>query len=234
MTKTYRFKFEKSGRAKFTGHLDCLQTFQRAIKRADLPIAYSQGFNPHQQIAFGSPLSLGYTTVGDYGDFKLTEDMDTNEVMEKLNAVMPNGLKILSITKLREGVKNTMASLSGARYIAIFNETIEHSDIENYLEKFSKQEEIFVMKKTKKGINEADIRSDMLEVYKAEFEDKPAIGMLVSSGSVRNLKPESVANAFCNFVGKEYNRYKMDFQRVEMYMMTDEKLVPLNFGVEEE
>ncbi|MGL4790895.1 MAG: TIGR03936 family radical SAM-associated protein, partial [Anaerotignaceae bacterium] len=64
---TYRFKFTKGPQVKFIGHLDVMQTFQRTIKRANLPIAYSQGFNPHQLLSFASPLSLGYTSEGEYG-----------------------------------------------------------------------------------------------------------------------------------------------------------------------
>jgi len=127
-----------------------------------------------------------------------------------------------------------MASISAARYVAIFNNIVSESDIEGNLDGFLKQEEIFAMKKTKQGIKEADIKQDIFEVYKADYNGMPAIGMLVASGSVRNLKPESVAEAFCAFLGKQYNRYKLDFERVEMYMKKDDKLVPLNFGVDEQ
>ena len=108
MNITYRFKFSKGEGVKFIGHLDVLKAFQRALKRADLPIAYSQGFNPHQLISFASPLSLGYTSEGEYGDFKLTEFVKSEIVMEKLNNALPNDMKAEKIILLKDGVKNTM------------------------------------------------------------------------------------------------------------------------------
>ena len=67
----YRIKFTKGEEVKYIGHLDVMRIFQRAIKRADLPIAYSQGFNPHQLLSFANPLTLGTQVVGSTEIFSL-------------------------------------------------------------------------------------------------------------------------------------------------------------------
>src|SRR5690242_15350351 len=69
-----RTKFRRSDEVKFISHLDLMKVFERAIRRARLPIAYSQGFNPHPGMVFGLPLSVGVTSDAEYGDFEITDD----------------------------------------------------------------------------------------------------------------------------------------------------------------
>lgn len=230
----YRFKFEKFGTIKFIGHLDVVIVFQRALKRADIPIAYSNGFNPHQLISFALPLSLGYTSIGEYGDFQLQTEENPEELKEKINNALPEGLIITELIKLKEGVKNTMASVCAASYDIYFDETISPEDIKNNLSSFINQNEILVMKKTKKNFKETDIKPDILGAEDISADGKGVLKVLVNAGSVKNLKPESVAEGFCMFINKEYNRYKTAFRRNEMYMKnSEEKLVPLTDGVGE-
>ena len=229
----YRFKFEKFGTIKFIGHLDVVIVFQRALKRADIPIAYSNGFNPHQLISFALPLSLGYTSIGEYGDFQLQTEENPEELKEKINNALPEGLIITELIKLKEGVKNTMASVCAASYDIYFDETISPEDIKNN-RSFIKQNEILVMKKKKKNFKETDIKQDILGAEDISADGKGVLKVLVNAGSVKNLKPESVAEGFCIFINKEYNRYKTAFRRNEMYMKnSEEKLVPLTDGVGE-
>ena len=101
----YRIKFTKTGNMIYIGHLDLLKFFQRTIKRAGLPIAYSLGFNPHQLMIFAIPLSLGVSSVGEYLDIQLKQDMSCEEIENRLNSTMPLGIKILSVRKLVEGEK---------------------------------------------------------------------------------------------------------------------------------
>lgn len=230
----YRFKFEKFGTIKFIGHLDVVIVFQRALKRADIPIAYSNGFNPHQLISFALPLSLGYTSIGEYGDFQLQTEENPEELKEKINNALPEGLIITELIKLKEGVKNTMASVCAASYDIYFDEIISPEDIKNNLSYFINQNEILVMKKTKKNFKETDIKPDILGAEDISADGKGVLKVLVNAGSVKNLKPESVAEGFCIFINKEYNRYKTAFRRNEMYMKnSEEKLVPLTDGVGE-
>jgi len=229
----YRFKLYKGDEIKFIGHLDLLVAFQRVLKRADMPIAYSQGFNPHQLVAFASPLSLGLTSTAEYGDFQLKEDLDADFVMEKMNEHMPDGLKITSLVKLADGVKNTMSSLERAEYELYFDSSITPEDIKANLDGFMAQKEIITMKKTKKGINEADIRPDIFRAEDISAENQPAIKIQVSAGSIRNLKGETFAEAFCKYIGKDYNKYAIKCVRTEMLMKKGEdEFVPLNYGVE--
>ncbi len=91
---TVRLRFSKTGRAKFISHLDLNRTMTRAFRRAALPIWYTEGFNKHPYVTFAAPLSLGYEGVAECMDIRLIEELSMEEVKARLNAVMPEGLRI--------------------------------------------------------------------------------------------------------------------------------------------
>ncbi|MCJ7856941.1 TIGR03936 family radical SAM-associated protein [Lachnospiraceae bacterium NSJ-143] len=230
----YRFKFSKGDNVKFIGHLDLVVAFQRALKRAEIPIAYSNGFNPHQLVAFALPLSLGYTSTGEYGDFQLPYEADACEMKQKINAVLPDGMYISELVKLRSGVKNTMASVCAASYSIFFDYDITPNDIEVNLEKYLGQESIFVMKKTKNNTKETDIRPDIISAENDSVNNNGIIKVLVNAGSIKNLKPDLVAESFCGYINKEYNKYKVSYRRNDMFMKDAEgQLISLIDGVGE-
>jgi len=122
----YRIKFTKTGNMIFIGHLDLLKFFQRTIKRAGLPIAYSQGFNPHQLITFAIPLSLGVSSIGEYVDMQFKTEMDCDEIVSRLNDTMPLGIKILSARKLNEGEKTCAAAVEIGTYKITLSEMYDN------------------------------------------------------------------------------------------------------------
>jgi len=228
----YRFKFTKTDEMKFIGHLDFMVSFQRACKRADIPIAYSNGFNPHQLLNFASPLSLGYTSIGDYGEFQLTKEIPAEEIKERLNAALPFGVRILDAAELKKEAEKVMTSLSAAAYEIEFEKSVTPDTIYEKLGSFISQNEIIVLKKTKHKIEDTNIKPDIINI--TDISDNTAkLKAVVYSGSVRNLKPESIAEAFMIYTGLEFFKNKNHYTRLDMYM-TDEngKLVGLLDGVE--
>lgn len=108
--------FRKDGLLRFVGHLDVMRAFQRALRRADVPLAYSQGFNPHPLMSFASPLSLGYIGEKEVLELVLEEPRDDEFVLTSLNSTLPEGLKVLSCTG-SEGNKGTaMSRFAAADY----------------------------------------------------------------------------------------------------------------------
>ena len=112
----YRIKFSKYSSIIFIGHLDMMRYFQKAIRRAEIPIAYSTGFSPHQIMSFAAPLGVGLYSNGEYLDIELEKDMSTKEMKERLNATMADGVDILSVKLLPEDAGNAMASVAAAGY----------------------------------------------------------------------------------------------------------------------
>jgi radical SAM-linked protein len=225
-----RLKFTKGNEVKYISHLDLMRVFQRAIRRTGIPIAYSSGFNPHQEISFGAPLSLGVTSNAEYIDLKLAESMDVQEVKERLNSSMPDGIRILEGIKLKDSHKSAMSVVTHARYRISMNiEDVTFQKLRNSIEAFTIQEHIKVMKEQPKknfALKEIDIKPMIVNMNLAEIEGNSiVIECLLLSGSRGNLKPELLIVAF-----EEYTGYKITgirINREEVYAEKAGRLVDL-------
>ena len=89
-----RIKFRKYGVMKFVGHLDIMRYFQKAVRRANIDICYSEGFSPHQIMSFAAPLGVGITSDGEYLDIEVHSTESTEKMLATLNAVMVEGVEI--------------------------------------------------------------------------------------------------------------------------------------------
>lgn len=222
-----RIKFKKVGSLKFIGHLDVMRYFQKAFRRAEVDIAYSKGFSPHQLLSFAAPLGIGLTSEGEYLDAEFVTSDTSEEMLRRINETMVEELCILEFKQLPEDADNAMASVAGADYcICIREGYYENASFFEKLEQFANQEQIVIMKKTKKSEKEVDIRP---MIYKIEQRDN-CIFMQLATGSVANLKPETVMMALCNYCGVEYEPFGTQIHRLETYMWNPQKegeLIPL-------
>ena len=115
-TVHYRGLITKGEELRYVSHLDYANLFVRACKRAGLPMAYSEGFNPHMKVAFASALSLGAASDAEYVDFEMTKELPPHEVMQRLRAQLPRGAEIIRL-RLQEGKHRAlMADVDEARY----------------------------------------------------------------------------------------------------------------------
>ena len=118
-----RIKFTKTGYMKFVGHLDTMRYFQKAIRRAELPVAFSGGYSPHMIMSFAAPLGVGTTSLGEYFDMELTETMPTAEIQQRLNETMVEGVTVCSVRQVEDGKASTaMALVAAADYYVSFRE----------------------------------------------------------------------------------------------------------------
>ena len=160
-----RMRFTKTDSMKFIGHLDCMRFFQKAIRRAKLDVAYSQGFSPHQLMSFASPLGVGVTSDGEYLDveFHSLPDMPLPELVNYLNQFMTEEIFVTEIEIMPDGFKNSMSLLRSADYMIV--EKQPEVFPENWKEKweqFMEQPAITVVKKTKKSEKEIDLKPHIL------------------------------------------------------------------------
>lgn len=229
-----RLKFSKSGSMKFIGHLDIMRYFQKAIRRADIDIAYSAGFSPHQIMSFAAPLSVGHTSSGEYFDIEVNSHEGALDIKQRLNRVMAEGIEILEAAILDEKEKNAMASVAAAEYLVTFREgVILPTDWQRKLIDFFSQEKISVIKKTKKGEREIDLKEG---IYELAVKDDDSVYLLVRAGSEENIKPDFVLETFFESIRGEFSPdwelapYSMQIHRIETYQYAGEKeklLVPL-------
>ena len=90
-----QLKYRKGDEIKYISHRDLMRVMQRAIRRAEIPMAYSQGFNPHMKISWGQALKLGKTSESELVTLQLAAPMPPQDVMARLNSELPQGLEIL-------------------------------------------------------------------------------------------------------------------------------------------
>ena len=220
-----RIKFSKEGPVRFIGHLDIMRYFQKAIRRAGIDIAYSTGFSPHQIMSFASPLSVGHESCGEYFDVELNSITDTEDIKMRLNRTMAEGIQILQVAVLDETEGNAMASVAAADYLISFRDSVSLPD--NWKEKltaFYKKDKIPVIKKTKKGEREIDLKET---IYQLEIREDQ-VYMLLDAGSGSNMKPGFVLETFCTAENISLPEYPFRVRRLETYKRTGEgKLVPL-------
>lgn len=227
-----RIKFRKYGVMKFIGHLDIMRYFQKAMRRAEIPIAYSQGYSPHMIMSFANPLGVGLTSDGEYFDIELKESIDSVSAVRQLNEAMVEGMEILSFVALPENQKTGMSIVAAADYLVTPKDGELDEDFIDAIEKFTAEEHVVIMKKTKKSFREVDIRP---LIYKIALQDGKVF-MQVATGSVENLKPELVMDAIQTYAGLEVGSMKFTYHRLEVYAVADvdgtEYVSLENLGVE--
>ena len=169
---------------KFIGHLDVMRYFQKAIRRAGIDIAYTEGLSPHMIMSFASPLGVGLTSDAEYMDIELRTPISSRAAIDALNRVGVEGISVTGFYEVPEGKANkAMTLVAAADYIVRFRagyepERLQRSvqekeaaacaeeriDLASAVESFCARREIPVWKKTKKSEREVDIRPMIYEM----------------------------------------------------------------------
>ena len=209
-----RIKFRKYGCMKFIGHLDIMRFFQKVMRRADIPIAFTGGFSPHMIMSFANPLGVGVTSDGEYFDIELTEAIDMVQAVERMNRVVVEGIEIVNMVPISDDKKQTgMSIVAAADYLSSLKNGTFSDDWKEKALQFMNQPTISVLKKTKKSEKEVDIKP---MIYKFEVRDE-SVYMQVATGSVENLKPELVMQAFCVYLGVDLEMVSFTHHRLDVY-----------------
>ena len=211
-----RIKFTKEGPMKFVGHLDTMRYFQKAIRRAELPIAFSGGYSPHMIMSFAAPLGVGVTSTGEYFDMELSDALSTDEICQRLDAQMVEGVRVLSARQVEDGkASKAMSLVAAADYLVDFRQGKAPADgWQTKIAAFLKQPEILVTKETKKGEKQVDIRP---YIYKMELQEDDRIFLSLASASANYTKPDAVIAAFADWLGQELPEFACMIHRLEVY-----------------
>lgn len=208
-----RVKFAKTGAMKFIGHLDIMRYFQKAIRRAEIDIAYSAGFSPHQIMSFAAPLGVGLESTGEYFDIEVNSVTGSEDMKQRLNAAMAEGMQVMSVRMLPEDAGNAMASVAAARYTIAFAKGRPGFDLQTAAEAFMQKEHINVTKQTKKSIKEMDLRPYIYEMT----ADSEKVHLFVDASSAGNIKPSLVMETLCKENGEELTEFALRITREETY-----------------
>lgn len=186
-----RMRFAKTGGAVYISHLDLMRTLTRCFLRAECRLKYSEGFNPHPQISIALPLSVGCESVCEIMDFKMLEDMPTEEILKRLSVQMPEGIEVLEIYESERKVKE----LKWLKISGVFEyDERPAEEMAARLNEFFAAESIVITKKTKRGVGESDIRPAIKEI---SFEASGADVVICATISAQEptLNPELIADS---------------------------------------
>lgn len=213
-----RVVFEKKGRAKYISHLDLNRCMQRTFKRSGLPVWYTEGFNPHIYIMFALPLSLGYESSVEIMDFNLNEEVPFDEITDRLNSVMPEGLravKAFSPVNKHTAIKN-----------ASFRISFKTDDPENLsckFDEFMSQEQINTVKKTKRGGEKLiDLKPDISILNTGISAGRFEVNAVFPAGTEKNLNPSLLTDLFEEFCGNDIQGISVERTGIFMGNMNQE------------
>ena len=216
-----RIKFSKQGNMKFIGHLDIMRYFQKVMRRADVDIRYSEGFSPHQIMSFAAPLGVGLTGSGEYLDIEVLSTDSSAEMVRRMNLSMVEGMEVLSYKKLPDDAGNAMSLVAACDYTVRmrdgYAEAMGLTDVSfmSGLVSFIETGDLQIIKKTKKGEKEMDLRPYIYEY--SLTEGGRGVFLKLSSGSAANIKPELLLEAYCKSLGQEFPAFGFLINREEVY-----------------
>ena len=218
--------FKKECAARYISHLDTLRTVQRALRRADIPVKYSGGYNPHPVLSFASALSVGVTSLGEVFDVALAEDMDEHAFYEALAAHMPPAMPLVSAHAVEDDYPAAMALLAAADYhidlriYGSYDKDSVLSDIAGLME-----QPMMADKKSKAGVKQVDLRELVIGGIKGSFAGDDALRVDVRCVSANEgaLNPRLLLP----FLTRELSHVDAEIERVALWAQRDGKYVAL-------
>lgn len=176
-------RLEKGEKVKYISHLDMQRLFQRALRRAKLPCAYSQGFNPHMLVSFACALPVGVCSKAEYAEVVLERFVPPTECMARLNEVLPDGVKILNACEPKDTDPTVGSVIALAEYSFMLKDS---GSVQDKLDSTLKKEEILIEKKTKKGFATVNVRN---MIHSVKQKDNMLYATLSCSNS-ENLRAD--------------------------------------------
>lgn len=230
----YLVKWSKQGSMRYISHLDIMRLFQRALKRKDIKLKYSEGYSPHPKMSIAQPLSLGYTSRGEYIEFETQEQYEAQDILDRLNSAMPEGIEMLSCSVLEKTKKAMGALITTGEYLIGCDEISSADEVKALTQaviKLKGEEHIIIKKVQKKSGKETeiDIREKIKKIEVENADSKHAlIRIMVDTGSFSHLNPEFIIVKLKEYMGNELKSMQFHVQREEMFAESEKgDLIPL-------
>lgn len=230
MSKIMRIKFIKHEDMIYISHLDVQRLLQRAFRRADVELSFSQGFNPHPKMSYGNALALGVESFGEYVDIEIeNENITPEELMERINAQLPDGMQFIKCIELEGGEKALAANIIYGDYVFTVPNTtgMEADAVSEKLAEMMNSETITTTKRNKKKrIVEVDIRPliKTLSLMEAD-KDEIKISSVLATGSKQNLNTNVFIPKLLEYLGIEIDPLDVDIIRNDLYFEEEGEMV---------
>ncbi len=197
MQNDVRIFFTKTGMAKYISHLDLMRCMTRAVKRAQLPLWFTEGFNPHLFMTFARPLSLGVESLCESVDVRLIDEMTFKEIKARLNAVLPPDITVVGVSK----PVHKPSEIAFADYeIRLTSE--DAPLLQAYIEQNFAAETLIVLKKAKQGRRkiekEIDVKPNLFNFKTEVRQDSVWLTLRLTAGDQNNINPALMLSALTN------------------------------------
>lgn len=191
-------RYSKKGPARYTAHLDLMRVLERAMRRAELPVAFSEGFNPHPKMSIAAPLPVGTEGLAELAEVELNRPVEPAELTRRLNDNLPEGLEVRESMVIPGNAPALMAALDRATYIV----NLDTGDIsggitDRALRDFMALDRVEVTRRGKDGREKTrDIRPGILKMDLLPGGDREVtLRLELKTGSAMNVRPAEVLAA---------------------------------------
>ena len=188
-------RYAKRGKMRFASQLDVARAFERGVRRADLPIAYSVGFTPHPKISYAGGVPTGVASEAEYLSLALTSRTEADAVRERLNAALPDGIHVIAVTE--DSGKLPASRLTVSEW-QIALPSLPPDNVVPVVEEFLALSEAPVERLTSKGLRRMDARAAVVSLDVRQDSGAGSALRMVVRHTVPSVRPEDVLNALRN------------------------------------
>lgn len=218
--------FEKSERIRHIGHLDIQRSVQRGLRRSGLPVAYSQGFNPHILITFASALSTGACGKREIMDVTMAEDVSAEDFICRMNRSMPPEMQISTARVVDNKHPSLMGMVAAAEYDLLIRDESDGEKLADAVPELLGREHFFTMRKTKTKLGECDIRPLIHTIETEKKNEKTHIHAILTLNEKESCKPHMLLEALKDISGIG-DEVRMLVTRERLFGLENGSLTPL-------
>ena len=229
MSKLIRAKYKKEDDMVFISHLDLQRLLQRAFRRAEINLAYSQGFNPHPKMSYANALSLGVESQGEYVDIEIEDDISVEEFLTRINEELPKGVEFIKAKEITAQTPSLSSQIEYGEYL--FNIDLEKplskELVKSRVLEFIKSESIMITKKNKKGkLVENNIRP-LIKTFDLVVldENRATFETIIATGSKANLNINTLIPVLLGILDIEMDPREVETIRRDLYAVEEGELV---------
>lgn len=212
-----RMQITKDRDIRFISHLEYVRTIERAIRRAKLPAAYSEGFNPHMKFALASALGVGVVSYTEFVEIELYEDVDVKAAAQALDKALPRGIRVLMADHVDTHHAALMAQAAGAAYRVTLP---FKDDIQEAVAKYNEAETLMFKKaapKTKAGFKEVDVKFFIPELEAIQEGDNTVFSFECKITPTGSMKAVDLLNALNEAYSLQLPVEMADIERLRLY-----------------
>jgi len=216
-----RFQITKEKEIRFISHLEYVRTIGRAIRRAKLPAAYSQGFNPHMKYSLASALGVGVVSYAEFVELELTEPMNPLEAAEAFKNALPRGIRVLAVDAVETNAPALMSVAGGAEYRVKVPWT---GNVADAVEKFNSADEVFFEKqapKAKEKVKRIDVKFYIPEISVVQRETETELHFHCRITHNGSMKAVDLLNTLNEQYGLQIPVEKADIERMDLYRVDE-------------